>query len=116
MRIMVLGGKKIISLLITFTFLSFAIVNINDPDGLIWIFAYILIACLPWIKKADQKLLKISALVVSIFGLSIFFGLLNAIMPSQFDDQMVLLWENQREGIGLILGGLWLAFGEKLLS
>ena len=57
---MVLGGKKIISLLITFTFLSFAIVNINDPDGLIWIFAYILIACLPWIKKADQKLLKIS--------------------------------------------------------
>ena len=56
MRIMVLGGKKIISLLITFAFISFAIVNINDPDGLIWILAYITIDCLPWIKKANQKL------------------------------------------------------------
>ena len=61
-RIMVLGCKKIISLLITFTFLSFAIVNINDPDGLIWIFAYSFIASLPWIKIADQKLLMIKIL------------------------------------------------------
>ena len=116
MRIMVLGGKKIISLLITFAFISFAIVNINDPDGLIWILAYITIACLPWIKKANQKLLSISAILISTIGLFIIFGLLNSIMPKQFDDEMVNLWENQREGIGLMLGAVWLALGKKLVS
>ena len=108
--------KKIISLLITFTFLSFAIVNINDPDGLIWIFTYVTIACLPWIKKANQKLLSLSAILISIIGLFIVFGLLNSIMPKQFDNQMVNLWEYQREGIGLILGAIWVALGKKLLN
>mgnify|MGYP006085298551 FL=1 len=108
--------KKIISLLITFIFLIFAILNINDPDGLIWILTYISIACLPWIKKANQKLLNLLAVLISIFGLFIIFGLLNSIMPQQFDDQMVNLWEYQREGIGLMLGAVWLALGKKLVS
>jgi len=47
--------KKIISLLITFIFLIFAILNINDPDGLIWIITYLTIACLPWINIINQK-------------------------------------------------------------
>jgi len=115
-KIMVLGGKKIISLLITFTFIAFAIVNINDPDGLIWILSYIAIACLPWIKKANQKLLSISAILISIIGLFIIFGLLNSIMPKQFDGRMVNLWENQREGLGLIIGAIWLALGKKLVN
>ena len=113
---MVLGGKKIISLFISFTFICFAILNINDPDGLIWILVYIAIACLPWIKKANQKLLSISAILISLIGLFIIFGLLNSIMPKQFDDRMVNLWENQREGIGLILGAAWLALGRKLVD
>ena len=37
-------------------------------------------------------------------------------MPQQFDDQMVNLWEYQREGIGLMLGAVWLALGKKLVS
>jgi len=118
-RIMELVGKLIkkrIPFLITITFFSFAIVNINDPDGLIWILIYIAIACAPWIKKVDQKLLKISAILISIIGLLIIFGLWNSIMPKQFDNRMLNLWENQREGLGLILGAVWLAFGKKLVG
>jgi hypothetical protein len=37
-------------------------------------------------------------------------------MPQQYDDQMISLWEYQREGIGLILGALWVALGKKLLN
>ena len=45
-RIMVLVGnllKKRVPFLITIIFFAFAIVNINDPDGIIWVFTYIII-------------------------------------------------------------------------
>jgi hypothetical protein len=108
--------KKIISLLITFIFLIFAILNINDPDGLIWIITYLTIACLPWINIINQKKLNIFAILIFIIGSFISLGLLNSIMPQQYDDQMISLWEYQREGIGLILGALWVALGKKLLK
>tara|TARA_B110000467_G_scaffold143233_1_gene145158 strand:- start:64 stop:417 length:354 start_codon:yes stop_codon:yes gene_type:complete len=108
--------KKIISLLITFIFLIFAILNINDPDGLIWIITYLTIACLPWINIINQKKLNIFAILIFIIGSFISLGLLNSIMPQQYDDQMISLWEYQREGIGLILGALWVALGKKLLN
>ncbi len=117
-RIMVLVGnllKKRVPFLITIIFFAFAIVNINDPDGIIWVFTYIIIGCLPWVKKIDQKLIYFFAILISIIGLFIVFGLLNSVMPKQFDNQMVNLWEYQREGLGLILGALWLVFGKKLI-
>ena len=118
-KIMVLVGsllKKIISIIISLTFFTFAIVNINDPDGLIWIITYLTIACLPWIKIINQKKLNIFAILIFIIGSFISLGLLNSIMPQQYDDQMISLWEYQREGIGLIFGALWVALGKKLLN
>jgi len=118
-KIMVLVGsllKKIISIIISLTFFTFAIVNINDPDGLIWIITYLTIACLPWINIINQKKLNIFAILIFIIGSFISLGLLNSIMPQQYDDQMISLWEYQREGIGLIFGALWVALGKKLLN
>ncbi|CUV10213.1 hypothetical protein MGWOODY_Mmi2159 [hydrothermal vent metagenome] len=51
-----------------------------------------------------------------ILGSLIALGLLNTIMPSQVDGRMLNMWEHQREGLGLILGAMWLWFGRQLLS
>jgi hypothetical protein len=52
--------------------------------------------------------------VLFIIGCLITFGILNSLMPWQVDNRMMNLWENQREGLGLILGASWLWFGHRL--
>ena len=39
-----------------------------------------------------------------MLGLFVFVEVLNDIMFEQFDDRMIVLWENQREGLGLVTG------------
>jgi hypothetical protein len=58
--------------------------------------------------------LKIVAIVVLILGIIVALGFLNTIMPRQVDNRMVNMWEYQREGVGLVLGAIWLWFGRKL--
>jgi len=58
--------------------------------------------------------LKIVAIVILILGILVALGFLNTIMPQQMDNRMVDMWEYQREGVGLILGAIWLWFGRKL--
>ena len=88
--------------------------NINDPDGFIWVPTYIAVGILPLVQKAKQQYLNIFATLIFIIGSLIFFGFFNKLMPQQIDERMVNLWEYQREGIGLILGAIWLAFGSRL--
>jgi len=90
--------------------------NINDPDGFIWVPVYVTVAFLPLasIEKVSVRLLKFSSLFLFIVGALVALGLLNSIMPWQADDRMGNLWEHQREGLGLILGAAWLWFGHRL--
>jgi len=54
-------------------------------------------------------------LVLLVLGLLIASGILNPWMSQQEDDRMVNMWEHQREGLGLILGSLWIWFSRKLI-
>jgi len=103
-------------LLIAIIFCFFAVVNLNDPDGFIWVPVYVTVAFLPLasIEKVSVRLLKFCSLFLFIVGALVALGLLNSIMPWQADDRMGNMWEHHREGFGLILGAIWLWFGRKL--
>ena len=90
--------------------------NLNDPDGFIWIPIYLVVAFLPLKKNVSIQYLKIGAIVILILGSLSALGLFTTIMPSQVDGRLLCLGEHQREGLGLILGAMWLWFGQKLLS
>ena len=106
--------SQIIKWAIALIFCSFALVNLNDPDGFVWVFIYLAIAFLPLAKRVGALYLKIGAVVLFIIGCLITFGILNSLMPWQVDNRMMNLWEHQREGLGLILGAAWLWFGHLL--
>ena len=108
--------SRIIKWAIALIFCSFALVNLNDPDGFIWVPVYVTVAFLPLasIEKVSVRLLKFCSLFLFIVGALVALGLLNSIMPWQADDRMGNLWEHQREGLGLVLGAAWLWFGHIL--
>ncbi|MDG2266678.1 MAG: transmembrane 220 family protein [Candidatus Marinimicrobia bacterium] len=108
--------KNIFSKFIALIFILFALMNINDPDGFIWVPVYVTVAFLPLtsIEKVSVRLLKFCSLFLFIVGTLMALGLLNSIMPWQADDRMGNLWEHQREGLGLILGAAWFCFGHRL--
>ena len=108
--------SRIIKWAIVLIFCSFALVNLNDPDGFIWVPVYVTVAFLPLIsiEKVSVRLLKFCSLFLFIVGTLMALGLLNSIMPWQADDRMGNLWEHQREGLGIILGAAWLCFGHRL--
>ena len=106
--------SQIIKWAIALIFCSFALVNLNDPDGFGWVFIYLAVAFLPLTKRVGALYLKLGAVVLFIIGCLITFGILNSLMPWQVDNRMMNLWEHQREGLGLVLGAAWLWFGHIL--
>ena len=108
--------KQILLWLITAVFIVFAVVIFDDPDWFIWVPTYIAIGLLPLLPVGIliNSHLKIIAIVILILGILVALGFLNTIMPRQMDNRMVNMWEYQREGVGLLLGAIWLWFGRKL--
>ena len=108
--------KQVMPWLIAAVFIVFAMVNFDDPDWFIWVPTYIAIGLLPLLSTGiiNYSHLKSVAIVGVILGIIVALGVLNTIMPRQMDNRMVNMWEYQREGVGLILGAIWLWFGRKL--
>ena len=108
--------KQVLPWMIAAVFIVFAMVNFDDPDWFIWVPAYIAIGFLQLFPSGiiNNSHLKIVAIVILILGILVALGFLNTIMPRQMDNRMVNMWEYQREGVGLILGAIWLWFGRKL--
>ncbi len=104
---------KIIALI----FITFGILNMNDPDGILWVITYFIIGVIPFAskEKISNNKLRIISTVFFIVGVLVGLGILNSLMPIQIDDQMVNMWEHQREGGGLILGSVWIWFSRKLI-
>jgi len=77
--------SRIIKWAIVLIFCSFALVNLNDPDGFIWVPVYVTVAFLPLasIEKVSVGLLKFCSLFLFIVGALVALGLLNSIMPWQ---------------------------------
>ncbi|MEC9006718.1 MAG: transmembrane 220 family protein [Candidatus Neomarinimicrobiota bacterium] len=105
--------KNHIHKLISIIFIFFGLLNINDPDWFIWLPLYFIIALLPFTLIDSKKILFACSAIVLGLGLLTVFGYLDRFMPIQHDAKMVNMIENQREGLGLILGALWLAFTNK---
>ena len=85
--------------------------NLNDPDWFIWIPAYGIIAIL--ILVTNSKIRKIKLFAGCFFlvtGLFVFVEVFKDVMVAQPNDQMVGLWEHQREGLGMILAGISIFF------
>ncbi len=106
--------NKVLAKLITGIFIIFAWVNLNDPDGWIWSILYVGVAVMPLIHKVNQSNLNQLALVLLVLGLLIASGILNSWMPQQTDGRMVMMWEHQREGLGIILGSAWLWLSRRM--
>ncbi|MGY8780341.1 MAG: transmembrane 220 family protein [Fidelibacterota bacterium] len=106
--------NRILKWAIALMFILFAMVNLNDADGFIWVPIYVAVAVLPLIQTVEQKYLNIFSLIIFGVGLLIALGFLNSFMPQQIDDRMVNIWEHQREGLGLILGSVWLWLGRRI--
>ena len=97
------------------TFLIFGILNMNDPDWFIWVPLYCVIAIMPIIPKniLDVQAKKIISMIFFILGVLIFLKILDTSFYYQTDDKMISLWEYQREGLGLILGSIWIYYKKK---
>ena len=110
--------NRIISWLVSAVFILFAYLNINDSDWFIWIPIYLCIGLLPFspVELVNNYYLKTVAVLVFILALLLIFGFLNTIMPAQIDNRMVNMSEHQREGVGLILGSIWLWFSRLLIG
>jgi hypothetical protein len=106
--------NRILKWTIVLIFILFAMVNLNDADGFVWVPIYIAVAVLPLIQKVDQSYLNQFAVVLFVVGALVATGILNNVMPQQVDDRMVNMWEHQREGLGLILASIWLWLGRRL--
>lgn len=101
----------------TVFFLVCAMVNGNDPDWLIWSPFYLFISLSPFLwHPSSYRLLNLLTLVILVGGIAVYLKLLNPLMMTQADDQMVGLIEHQREGIGMVLGALWIKLSVTLKS
>ena len=103
--------------LISLIFIIFGLLNINDPDGFYWLVVYFLIAVIPFVSQniISNNTLKIFSIIILTLGILIGLGGLNSFMPKQIDDRMINMWEHQREGVGIILGSIWIWFSRRLI-
>ena len=110
--------KKYYPKLISLIFIIFGLLNINDPDGFYWLVAYFLIALIPFVSPniISNNKLKIFSIIILTLGILIGLGGLNSFMSIQIDDRMINMWEHQREGVGIILGSLWVWFSRRLIT
>ena len=109
--------EKYFPKLISLIFIIFGLLNINDPDGIYWLVAYFFIALIPFVSQniISNNTLKVFSIIFLTLGILIGLGGLNSFMSPQIDDQMINMWEHQREGVGIILGSIWIWFSRRLI-
>lgn len=111
---------KIINIILALLFLSFAFVQINDPDPLIWILIYLnmVAICVMAFLKRDYKLwIGITGALYFIYAIFLFPGALEWFRSPDkallFDDlakMQNLYIEETREFLGLVICLVVLAF------
>ncbi len=108
--------KKVINFILCILFIIFALLQLNDPDGILWFAIYLIVAimCLYNSFKPIPKLFLIITLVAllayAVFHLSLFMDYLNTENKEEIFGEMVYdkpYLEGTREFIGLIIA----AFG-----
>lgn len=111
---------KIISSFLTLMFLSFAFVQLNDPDPLLWIIIYLAMAAicvLAFFNKYNKTFMAVLAAGYMLYAVILFPGLLDWLKSDDksllFDDiakMQHIYIEESREFLGLIICILTLGF------
>ena len=93
----------IITLLVGLVFLFFAYLQINDPDSLIWIMAYLIPAVLSFIALTDykSKYLQYISPIYLIIALYLYWNNSDA-------NVMYIFNETTNESLGLVLCSVWI--------
>lgn len=116
--------KKTINYILFFLFLSFAVVQLNDADGLLWFFIYLIVSgiCLlstfRTIPKSILRILIGALCVYAAFHFSLFIDFLQTDQKEEFFGEMVYdkpYLEGSREFLGLIIAiiAVWFQFNKK---
>lgn len=107
--------KKIINFILFVIFASFAVLQLNDPDGILWFAIYLIVAsvCLLNnyinISKPILILIVILLLAYSAFHLSLFIEYLQSEHKEEIFGEMVYkkpYLEGSREFLGLLMAAL----------
>lgn len=114
--------KKILNYIFCFLFLSFAILQLNDPDGVLWFFIYFIVAAICWwsnFKKLPTGVLffvLICLFAYAAFHFSLFVDYVQANNKEEIFGEMVYekpYLEGSREFIGLLLASIAVAYQTK---
>ena len=115
--------NKIKNLILFILFVIFAILQLNDPDGLLWFSIYFIVSliCLYNTFRAIPKsvlILSITVLITySAFHFSLFIDYLNTENKEEIFGEMVYdkpYLEGTREFIGLLLAALGIMYQIKI--
>ena len=111
---------KILNSLLAFMFMAFAFVQVNDPDPILWILIYGVMAAISVMAIFEfyiPKLMLVLALGYLVYGVVLFPGVMEWFQSNDrsllFDDlaKMQFLYiEEAREFLGLMICMLVLAF------
>ena len=108
-------SRKIVNIVLCVLFVLFAVVQLNDPDGIIWFLIYAFVAgiCLYSAFKSLPKYILwtviIGLLVYSAFYLSLFIDYLHTDNKEEIFGEMVYekpYLEGSREFLGLLIAAL----------
>lgn len=115
--------KKIVNIILFAVYSLFAIVQLNDPDGIVWFTIYALVAlvCLYAAFKSVSKIflwvLIILLLGYSLFHFTLFIDYLQTDHKEEIFGKMVYqkpYLEGSREFLGLLLASLGVAYQLKI--
>ena len=95
--------NNVIILLVGFLFLFFAYLQINDPDSLIWIIAYLIPAALSFsaLTYYRNKYFQYISSIYLIIAIYLFFNNSETTVMYIFD-------ESTNESLGLVLCSIWI--------
>ena len=108
-------SKRIMNIILCITFILFAIIQLNDPDGWLWFSIYLIVAgiCIysnyKVIPKVVLWLVIISLLAYSAFHLSLFIDYLQTDNKEDIFGEMVYekpYLEGTREFLGLLIAAI----------
>ncbi|GAA4965245.1 transmembrane 220 family protein [Algibacter aquimarinus] len=115
--------QKVINYILFFLFVVFAVVQLNDPDGLLWFTIYLLVALTCLIsnfKRIPNYVLiffTIGLLGYAVFHFSLFIDYLQTENKEEIFGEMVYdkpYLEGTREFIGLVIAALGVIYQLKL--
>ena len=95
--------KNVIILLVGLFFLFFSYLQINDPDSLIWIMAYLLPAVLSFVALSNyiSKYFQYLSPIYLIIAIYLYFNNSDTAVMYIFD-------ETTNESLGLVLCSIWI--------